>query len=113
MTSRNTKTKREEKVKGNIEIEVYGPSGATEERHLYAPRLDTLSGKTIGEVANADWEFDTTFAKIRGVLQKRFSDIKFVPYTEFPMGVRQIEVENIGELVKAKGCDAVIVGNAA
>ena len=38
--------------------------------------------------------------------------MEFVPYTEFPVGTYAIDINNIGELVQAKGCQAAIVGNA-
>ena len=80
----------------------------------YAPRLSDLSGKTICELSNGKaWEVDRTFPLIRQMLKERFPDIKIVPYTEFPVGVREIDIDDIGDLVAAKGCDAVIGGNAA
>jgi hypothetical protein len=50
---------------------------------------------------------------IRESLKKRFPDIKIIPFTEFPSGVAGIDVDNIGDIVAAKGCDVVIGGNAA
>ncbi len=96
------------------EIEVYNPSGSVEsgESCRYAPRLDDLNGKTICEVSNGRWEYDQTFPLIRELLKKRFPDIKFVPYTDLPVQVHNIDVENIGDIVAAKGCDAVIGGNS-
>lgn len=100
-----------------IKIEVYDPSGFSEsmEPSYYAPRLPDLKGKTIGEISNGEhggWEIDRTFPLIRQLLKKRFSNIKIIPYTEFPSGVKGIDVDNIGDIVAASGCDAVIGGNA-
>ena len=59
-----------------------------------------------------------TFPVIREMLQKRFPEVKIVPYSEFPAGSRQvpypfwIPTDEIGEVLKEKGCDAVILGNA-
>jgi hypothetical protein len=50
---------------------------------------------------------------IRQLLSERFPDIRIIPYTEFPSGVQEIDVDDIGNIVNTKGCDAVIGGNAA
>ena len=92
-------------------LEVYNPAGTTEVANVHAPRLDTLSGKTICELSDGIWEHARTFPVIRELLQKRFPDARIIPYTEFPVG--EIDVEGIGEAVKDRGCDCVIVGNAA
>ena len=99
-----------------MNLEVFDPSGFTEsaELSLYAPRLSDLSGKTICELSNGEiWEVDRTFPLIRQMLRKQFPDIKLVPYTEFPAGVREIDIDDIANMVAARGCDAVIGGNAA
>ena len=94
-------------------IEIYNPRGTTEVTSEHAPRLNTLDGKTICEISNGGWEADRIFPYIRALLKKRFPNIKIIPYTEFPSGRGQIDIEKIGVLVKNKGCDGVIVGNAA
>ena len=101
-----------------VKLEVFDPSGFAEstEPSLYAPRLGDLNGKTVGEISNGEhggWEVNRTFALIRESLKKRFPDIKIIPFTEFPSGVAGIDADNIGDIVAAKGCDAVIGGNAA
>jgi hypothetical protein len=100
-----------------MKIEVFDPSGFSEsmEPSYYATRLTDLKGKTIGEISNGEhggWEVDRTFPMIRQLLEKRFPDIKIIPYTEFPSGVKGIDVDNIGDIVSARGCNAVIGGNA-
>jgi hypothetical protein len=92
-------------------LEVYNPCGTVQVANVHAPRLGTLSGKTICEVSDGVWETARTFPKIRELLQKRFPDMKIVPYTTFPSG--NFDVEDIGERVKAQKCDGAIVGNAA
>ncbi|MFH1484875.1 MAG: hypothetical protein ABIH46_02295 [Chloroflexota bacterium] len=96
-----------------MELEVYNPTGAVATSQIHAPRLDTLSGKTIGELSNSLWETHRTFPLIRELLLRRFPDVTIVPYTEFPVGTHFIDVDNIGELVQKKGCQAVIGGNSA
>jgi hypothetical protein len=98
---------------GPVALEVYNPGGAFEVTELHAPRLDTLEGKTICELSNDSWEADRTFALIRELLQKGYPTAKFIPYSEFPSaGTTPEELEAIAEIVKEKGCDAVISGNA-
>jgi hypothetical protein len=99
-----------------MNLEVFDPSGFTESAKLslHAPRLSDLSGKTICELSNGKaWEVDRTFPLIRQMLKERFPDIRIVPYSEFPVGGREIDIDDIGNLMVAKGCDAVIGGNAA
>ena len=95
-----------------ISLEVYDPTGIIERTEHHAPRLKDLSGKTICEISNYLWEYDRIFPVIRSLLKKRFPDITIVPYTEFP---RQhgMEADTLVKVLKERGCDGVIVGNAA
>lgn len=93
-------------------LEVYNPTGAIDITRLHAPRLKSLQGKTICELSNRLWDDFRIFPRIRELIQKRFSDVKIVPYTEFP-NVYGVKEEILVEKLKEKGCDAVIVGNAA
>lgn len=95
-----------------VTLEVCDPTGPFELTELHAPRLDSLAGKTICELSNGKWEQDRTFALIRELLQKRYPDARIVPYTEFPEGTNEIQDESITDLVRKKGCQAVITGNA-
>ena len=52
------------------------------------------------------------FPVIRNLLQKRYPDVRIIPANEFP-GLMDIEPEAIPKLLKEKGCDGVIIGNAA
>ncbi len=97
----------------SVTLEVYDPCGGVETTQVHAPRLDSLAGKTICEISNASWEDRRTFSRVRELLQKRFPDLKVIPHIEFPMGSRQIDNDAIGEMVKKRGCDGAIVGNAA
>jgi len=99
-----------------VKLEVFDPSGFTESAKpsLYASRLLDLNGKTICELSNGSgWEINRTFSLIRQLLSERFPDIRIIPYTEFPSGVQEIDVDDIGNIINTKGCDAVIGGNAA
>lgn len=99
-------------MQGAVLLEVSDPTGAIEVNELHAPRLADLNGKTICELSNGSWGHERTFPLIRKLLQKRFPNIEIIPYTEFPVGSFSIDVENIGNIVKEKGGQAVILGNA-
>ncbi len=97
-----------------VSLEVYDPAGIIEIAECYAPRLANLSGKTICELSNFIWEYHRTFPVIRGLLQRRFPDMKIIPHTEFPiLNTYQTEPDVLLKLLREKGCDGVIVGNAA
>ncbi|MFC2001947.1 hypothetical protein ACFLUZ_05565 [Chloroflexota bacterium] len=94
-------------------LEVYDPTGRVEVTQVHAPRLDTLEGKTICELSSEQWGTWRTFPEIRKHLQELFPTATFIPYTEFPKGTAGIDSNNIADIVAEKGCDAVIIGNAA
>ena len=98
-----------------VTLEVYNPTGRAEVTQLFARRLDTLHGKTICELSDDMWEARRTFPVIRELLQRQFPTARIIPYTEFPVGLAVatgIDNDKIGDVVKAKGCQAVIIGNA-
>jgi hypothetical protein len=100
-----------------VKLEVSSPVCEVAINQGNAPRLDTLNGKTIGEVwTTGHYGADRTFPIIRRILQERFPEVKFVPYTEFKIGKPKISerwepLDKVGEILKAKGCDAVLLGN--
>ena len=94
-----------------MKLEVFDPRGVAldADKYHYARRLADLDGKTIGEISNRLWESDKIFPLIRDLLRERCPGIKFIPYTELPSGVDNLQDnEDIGDIVAAKGCDAVI-----
>lgn len=99
-------------MENEVTLEMFNPCGALEAPESHAPRLDSLAGKTICELSNDSWEPDRTFEAIRQELQRRFPDARIIPHTEFPIGNNDIDTDNIVELVKKRGCQAVISGNA-
>lgn len=100
-----------------VKLKVPSPVSEVAINRGNAPRLDTLNGKTICEVwATGHYGADLTFPTIRRILQQRFPDLKFVPYTEFKIGKPNISerwepLDKVGEILKAKGCDALLLGN--
>lgn len=99
--------------------EVVSPLGGVVNRVASGARqLDTLEGKTIAELSVGMYNFQASFPFIREALQARFSNIKVIPYTEFPEILMMTEgreyhehTRKIVALLKQRGCDAVIVGN--
>ena len=88
-----------------------------------AKRLDTLNGKTICEAfrqhsnSGTSWRTSETFAVIRELLKKRFPDAKIIPHTDFQyeLGTNEYPywapADKIGQVLRNRGCDAVLVGN--
>ena len=99
--------------------EVLSPlGGSVRKGGSIAPRLPDLNGKTVCEVANGRFNVDVSFPIIRELLQKRYPDIKIIPYTEFPIqhvegsATELIErAKTVASLAVEKGCDAMISGN--
>ena len=104
----------------SVTLRVYDPGGSFEVTQTFASRLSDLSGKTICELSDGQWEDTRTFPLITGLMQGRFPTAKIVSYTEFPHessgsaegGGFAIDLDTTAEMVKQKGCQAVIVGNA-
>ena len=100
-------------------IEVISPAGGESvERGNIAPRLDTLSGKTVCETWNEDFKGDYMFPIYRELLEARYPGVKVIPYTEFPSSTLRSSPEHqrdvarrIAALAKERGCDALISGN--
>lgn len=82
-------------------------------------RIDSLDGKTIGEIWNGGFRGDESFPMIRKILQERYPTVKIIPYTEFPLSTiasmfpdkKQKTLDSLSAAIKEKGCDAVITGN--
>ncbi|MBI4332201.1 MAG: hypothetical protein HY673_13060 [Chloroflexi bacterium] len=94
-------------------LEVYDPAGAIEVTEIHAPRLPDLHGKTIGQLSLNQWEADRILPMITSLLQKQFPTAKFIDYARFPTLSSNADVPDLEAAVKAKGVQAVIVGNAA
>ena len=97
----------------SYELEVLNPSGAFEVMQQHAPRLESLAGRTVAELGNGSWEDQATLPALRAQLLRRIPDLKIIPYTEFPRGAEKIDSEQTIDLLVARGCEAVITGNAA
>ena len=102
--------------------EVVSPLGASVVEMIpMAPRLDTLEGKTIGELWNGGFRGGESFPIIERLLRERYPTVKLIPYTEFSLITiaslhpekKEKTLETLRAELMEKGCDAVITGNGA
>ena len=91
------------------------PFAATENlsRHI-----DTLEGKTIGEVYNNHFKGELMFHTYRRLFKKKFPGVKVIPFSEFPTVFvggdpesQKKTAREIAALAKERRCDAIITGN--
>lgn len=94
-------------------LKVHNPMGAIEVMQSHAPRLDSLNGKTLGELGNGSWEDQVTLPAVRAALLKRYPDLNIIPYTEFPRGTENVDNDATIELLLKRGVQGLISGNAA
>ncbi len=83
-----------------------------------APRLDSLEGKTIGEVYNHHFKGDQMFGLYRELLKQRYPGVRIVPYTDLPASfvggdpaTHRRVAQEVAAMAREKGCDALIAGN--
>jgi hypothetical protein len=80
--------------------------------------LDTLAGKTIGEVYNNHFKGELMFQTYRRLLKEKFPGVKIVPFDRFPTvyvggdpASQKKTAKEIAELAKTLKVDAIITGN--
>lgn len=103
----------------NQKMGVISPEGLPRKASTGASRhLDTLEGKTIGEVYNNHFKGEQMFRTYRRLLTEKFPGVKIIPYDKFPIiyvggdPVSQKQTaEKAAALAKEWGCDAIITGN--
>ena len=83
-----------------------------------ARHLDTLDGKTIGEVYNNHFKGELMFHTYRRLFKEKYPGVKIIPYTEFPIvyvggdpATQRKIAQQVAALAKERGCDALITGN--
>lgn len=94
-------------------VEFHDPSGAIEVTRPHAPRLASLAGKRIGFVSNDQWQAYRMLPRLKALLEADFPGIDVLPVDAFPQGNAVIGSEETAALVKQRGVDAVVIGNAA
>ena len=80
--------------------------------------LDTLEGKTIGEVYNNHFKGELMFQTYRRLFKERFPGVKIIPYDKFPIVYvggdpvsQKKTARDIAALAKEWEVDAIITGN--
>ncbi|MBN1662444.1 MAG: hypothetical protein JW943_02475 [Deltaproteobacteria bacterium] len=91
----------------------YDPSGNTEVTQSHAPRLSGLDGKRIGFLSNDQWQAYRTLPLIKTLLEEDFPNCEVLPPDTFPQGIGPMAGRKTAKMVKDRGVDAVIIGNAA
>ena len=80
--------------------------------------LDTLEGKTIGEVYNNHFKGELMFETYRRLFKERFPGVKIIPFDRFPTvyvggdpASQKKTAREIAALAKELKVDAIITGN--
>ena len=103
----------------NAKIRVISPAGlqlraaGSVSRHL-----DTLEGKTIGEVYNNHFKGELMFQTYRRLFKERFPGVRIIPFEKFPIvyvggdpASQKKTAKDIAALAKEWEVDAIITGN--
>ncbi|HEY7040347.1 MAG TPA: hypothetical protein VID28_15915 [Methylomirabilota bacterium] len=96
-----------------MRLEFHDPSGTVEVKQAHAPRLESLAGKRVGFLSNEQWQAYRMLPLLKSLLEADFPGVEVLPTDAFPQGNAVIGSEETAALVKARGVDAVIIGNAA
>ncbi|RPI45939.1 MAG: hypothetical protein EHM59_08795 [Betaproteobacteria bacterium] len=103
----------------NTKMEVISPEGLQlRAAGSVSPHLDTLEGKTIGEVYNNHFKGEFMFQTYRRLFKERFPGVTIIPYDKFPIvyvggdpASQKKTAKDIARLAKEWGVDALISGN--
>ena len=103
----------------NAKMRVISPEGlqlraaGSVSRHL-----DTLEGKTIGEVYNNHFKGEFMFQIYRRLFKEKFPGVKIIPYDKFPIvyvggdpASQKKTARDIAALAREWSVDAIISGN--
>jgi hypothetical protein len=100
-------------------LRVLSPEGLPREASTsLSPPLDTLAGKTIGEVYNNHFKGELMFETYRRLFAEKFPGVTVIPFTEFPRVFvggdpesQKRTAREVAALAKERGVDAIITGN--
>jgi hypothetical protein len=80
--------------------------------------LDTLAGKTIGEVYNNHFKGELMFQTYRRLFKEKFPGVRIIPFDKFPTvyvggdpAAQKKTAREIASLAKEWEVDAIITGN--
>jgi hypothetical protein len=96
-----------------VKLEFHDPSGTLDASKPHAPRLNALAGKRIGMLSNGQWQAYRMLPMLKALLEADFPGIEVLSEDSYPQGNTVIGTEEVAQLVKQSGVDAVIIGNAA
>ena len=104
-------TPAEEPAEEVKKVRVYDPTGGIEITQAFAPRLDTIEGKTIGLVVNDVWESDRIAAKLTELFAAQYPSVTILGPENFTRGSEYITLDNNGiyEQATELGVDGIIV----
>lgn len=93
---------------------VYDPTGSVEITQTYAPRLDTVDGKTIAFASDGMWADDRTFELITQLFAEKHPTTTIIREDNFPIGIDALtKADNpIVGMMQDLHVDAAIIGNA-
>ncbi len=95
------------------QLELFDPTGTIEVKQPHALRLGSLAGKRIAFLTNEQWQAYFALPVIRSLIEKDAPGSEVLPLDAFPKGNDRIGLPATAQLVKDRGVDAVIIGNAA
>jgi len=103
----------------STKMSVVSPEGLQRSTVAGASRhLDTLEGKTIGEVYNNHFKGELMFKTYRRLFKERYPGVKIIPYDQFPIVYvggdpvsQKKTAKDIAALAKEWEVDAIITGN--
>lgn len=103
----------------STKMSVVSPEGLQRSGVAGASRhLDTLEGKTIGEVYNNHFKGELMFKTYRRLFKERYPGVKIIPYDQFPIVYvggdpvsQKKTAKDIAALAKEWEVDAIITGN--
>ena len=98
---------------GEIEENVYDPSGPQEIMNLFVERLGDLNGKTIAGLSSdpTKWQTHRTFPIIFDYIKQKYPSVTIIPQTSFTQGTA-INDDEVALSVLEAGADGCVVGNA-
>ncbi|MDB5808537.1 MAG: hypothetical protein JWN94_659 [Betaproteobacteria bacterium] len=96
-----------------VKLEFFDPAGTLDAATPHAPRLESFAGKRIGMLSNGQWQAFRMLPMLKTMLETDFPGVEVVSEENFPQGNAFIGNEDVAQLVKDSGVDAVIIGNAA
>ena len=79
-----------------------------------AANIPDLNGKTLCEIRHT-FRSDETFPMLEQLLRERYPEVKFVSNKEVPdlPALSRDQIAELGNILRQKGCDALLSGNGA